>query len=77
MADNLAKRIVAALKNGPVSYRELLKKLDYETGIDEALLVLSDAGEARRFTNWQMYGGDIVEYWTLTLTATNRNKAGA
>jgi hypothetical protein len=66
MTDSLTRRIVVALKNGPVSRRELLKTFDYESGLDAALAALSDAGKARRFTNWPVYGGAHVEYWTLT-----------
>jgi len=66
LADSLTNRIVAALKKGPASYREIFKTLDYEGGIDDALVALSNAGKARRYTNWPMFGGERVEYWALT-----------
>jgi hypothetical protein len=65
MAESLSRRIVVALKNGPVSRRELLNTFDYEPGLDAALVALSESGAARRFTNWPFYGGERVEYWTL------------
>ena len=75
MTDTLTKRIIVALRNGPVSYRELQEKFDYDPGLDEALIALSDTGEARRFTNWTFpWSTERVEYWTL---AKQPAKAGA
>lgn len=69
-ADELANRILAALKSGPRSREDVIENVFHfdvnPHALTEAFDSLVKAGKARAFTNWPFQGEPRVEFWALT-----------
>jgi hypothetical protein len=69
-ADEITKRIVAALKSGPRSRDDITENVFHfdvnPRALTEAFDLLVEAGKARAFANWPFPWQSRTEFWTLT-----------